>query len=61
MRVSRTKRVDRYLKELIEVGKRHGFCLAHEDSQGAFIVEARSTEEQQNDRDFWLLEAEEDI
>lgn len=31
-------KVDAFLTELIEVSKRHGLSLAHEDNHGAFIV-----------------------
>jgi hypothetical protein len=31
--------VDAFLAELVQVCKKHGFSLGHEDTQGAFIVE----------------------
>lgn len=33
-----TPSIDAYLEELIEVGRKHGFSLSHEDSQGGFLV-----------------------
>lgn len=41
-----------YLKELVEVGRRHGLTLSHEDFQGGFLVEGPS---EYNER--WLLDA----
>lgn len=44
--------VDAFLAEVIEVGKRHGMSISHEDGGGAFIVckfNSRDTE--------WLLNA----
>lgn len=40
-----------YLRDLIEVGVKHGLCLGHEDSQGGFLV-YRGRE-----HDDWLSEA----
>lgn len=31
-----------YLEDLVEVGKRHGFTLGHEDGHGGFLVESPS-------------------
>lgn len=31
--------VDLFLEEIVEVFKKHGFSLSHEDTQGAFVVE----------------------
>jgi hypothetical protein len=33
-------KIDAFLQEVIEVSIKHGFSIAHEDSHGAFIVEA---------------------
>lgn len=41
-----------FLLDLIEVYKRHGLSLAHEDSHGAFLVERYSEINAE-----WLLEA----
>lgn len=30
--------IDSYLREIIDVGRRYGFSLSHEDTQGAFVV-----------------------
>lgn len=56
--------VEGYLRELVEVGKRHGFVLGHEDSHGGFLVVPRGTDthkryEAMGDMDEWLLEARE--
>ena len=34
--------VDAFLSDLVEVYRRHGMSLAHEDGHGAFIVEPLS-------------------
>ena len=47
-----TEEVKNYLRELIEVSRRHNMSLSHEDSQGAFIVEKFS-----EDNAHWLLTA----
>jgi sugar phosphate isomerase/epimerase len=31
--------VDAFLEEVIEVCKKHGMCIGHEDGHGAFLVE----------------------
>lgn len=31
--------VDAFIADLVQIYKRHGMSLAHEDGQGAFIVE----------------------
>ncbi len=46
------KKVDAFLKEIIEVCKKRGFSLSHEDTHGAFIVE-----EYDEDNIQWLMEA----
>lgn len=48
-------KVDAFIEELIEVSKRHGLSLAHEDNHGAFIVEKFSEANAQ-----WLMDAHED-
>lgn len=32
-------KVDAFLADVLEVCRKHGFCIAHEDGHGAFIVE----------------------
>jgi hypothetical protein len=32
------QRKEEYLEELVQVGRRHGFSLSHEDQHGAFEV-----------------------
>jgi len=32
-------KVDKFISEVIELSKRHNLSLAHEDKQGAFIIE----------------------
>ncbi len=44
--------VEEFLKDLIEVYKKHGFSLAHEDTQGGFIVEKFNEENVE-----WLMQA----
>jgi len=44
--------VDAYLAEVVEVGKRHGMSLSHEDRNGAFVVRRRDWR-----LDEWLLMA----
>ena len=44
--------VAEFLKEILEVCKKHGFSLAHEDTQGAFIVENYKDEDST-----WLMYA----
>jgi hypothetical protein len=36
---NRNPQVIAYLKEVVEVGKKYGFSLSHEDGHGAFKVE----------------------
>jgi len=33
------KKIDAFLAEVIEVCKKHGMSISHEDAHGAFIVE----------------------
>lgn len=49
-------RVRAYLRDLAEVGERHGLSLGHEDSHGAFIVRRRD-----QSGDEWLLDAHFDL
>lgn len=49
-------RADSFLMEIVEVSKRHGLSLAHEDREGGFIVEPFR---QENIK--WLLNAEQEI
>jgi len=48
-------RIDKFLEEVIEVSKRHGLSLSHEDRHGAFVVEKYS-----HDNADWLLGAFDD-
>lgn len=50
-RETETPRVDAFLREILEVEKRHGLSLSHEDSQGAFEVVTRKGENE------WLANA----
>ena len=44
--------IDEFLAEIVDVCKRHGMSISHEDNHGAFIVESFS------DRNAsWLLHA----
>ena len=50
------EKVDAFLAEVVEVCRKHGMSLGHEDSQGAFLVE--------NFRDSnsrWLMQAMENM
>lgn len=38
------KKVDDFLYDVIEISKKHGLSISHEDSQGAFIIEKYSDE-----------------
>ena len=31
-------KVDAFINEVIEVCKKHGFCIGHEDEDGAFVI-----------------------
>ncbi len=43
-------RMDSFLSEIHELCKKHGFCIEHEDTHGAFVVEQYN-----DDKDFeWL-------
>lgn len=44
--------IDAYLTEVIEVSRRHGFSIAHEDGHGAFEIE-----EFDEGNASWLMEA----
>lgn len=46
-------RVDAFLAELVEVSRRHGMTLGHEDGHGSFIVYVHVDEFRLK----WLLEA----
>lgn len=54
---ARAARVRAYLAELISVGKRHGFALSHQDTQGAFEVVGRQGGEAVYEDD-WLKNAQ---
>lgn len=63
---AQSARAQAYLRELVEVGKRYGLSLSHEDPHGAFTVEARDLVPSNATRtlgefnDAWLLEASDD-
>jgi hypothetical protein len=46
------EKIDRFLAEVIEVSKKHGFSISHEDGQGAFVIETADDENYD-----WLLAA----
>jgi len=46
------QRKEKFIDELIKLCKKHGLSLAHEDSQGSFIIEEYSDENIQ-----WVKEA----
>lgn len=33
------KKIDAFIEEVIEVSKKHGFSISHEDGHGAFVIE----------------------
>lgn len=45
-------KVDQFLNEVIEVSKKHGFSISHEDNHGGFIIRPQNQEDYE-----WLLEA----
>jgi hypothetical protein len=57
--------IEKYLKEIIEVGKKYGFSLSHQDWNGAFLVEKRKEASEEERRggirwptnDEWLMQA----
>jgi hypothetical protein len=53
----RSPEVLAYLQELVEVGRKHGFLLGHEDSHGAFEVKARRDGYGPARAEGWLLDA----
>jgi hypothetical protein len=55
-KIERTKDVRIFLDDLVEVYLKHGMSLAHEDSQGAFIVDKFTIENVK-----WLMEAYDNI
>lgn len=46
------QRIDAFIAEVIAVCKRHGFSIAHEDSQGGFLIERFD-----EDNAKWLMQA----
>jgi len=42
--LTRKKEVDSFLKDLIKVYNKHNMSLAHEDNQGAFVIEKNKDE-----------------
>jgi len=49
------ERIDKFLEEIIEVSRRHGLSLSHEDRQGKFVVQKYS-----QDNAEWLIGADDD-
>lgn len=49
-----------FLNELVEVSRKHGFVLMHEDGHGGFIVERRASVENAARMEAWLLDASEE-
>lgn len=64
---ARDKRVTDFLQEVVEVSRRHGVLLSHEDSHGGFIVERRDDTRCANGKPWseeceeWLLAAMEKV
>ena len=50
--MKKTSKVEAFLQEVVEVCKKHGMAIGHQDSQGAFVVEAFTQESVE-----WLLDA----
>jgi hypothetical protein len=48
----KTEQVDNFLQEIASICRKHGFSISHEDTQGAFVIEAY--DETYND---WLMAA----
>lgn len=46
------EKVDAFLREIIEVSRRHGLTISHEDSNGSFVVEGPSETNEQ-----WMMNA----
>lgn len=46
-------RVDRFLEDVVAVCRKHGMCLGHEDTHGAFQVHRRFDEGKIG----WLIQA----
>ena len=46
------EKVDNFLKEVVDVCRKHGFSISHEDSNGAFKVENYD-----DDHSIWLMDA----
>ena len=45
------KRVDRFLDEVLEVCKKHGLSISHEDGHGSFLIENHNESDAQWLRD----------
>lgn len=54
-RNAKNEKIDAFLNDVIEVCKRHGFSIGHEDNHGGFIVEKFS-----NGNADWLMCASDD-
>ena len=51
-----------FLNEVIEVSRRHGFLLLHEDSQGGFIMLKRTDDDKFTNRmEEWIADAAEEV
>lgn len=48
--------VDAFIRDIVDVYKKHGMSIAHEDSQGAFIIE-----DCHDNNIEWLLESSVDM
>jgi hypothetical protein len=52
------KKVNRYLKSIVKLGKKYGFVLSHEDCQGGFeVIKRENTAKYIVDFDEWLMNA----
>lgn len=49
------EKIDAFLAEVIEVSKKHGLSIGHEDNHGGFLVQKYS-----QDNADWLLQASDD-
>lgn len=49
------KKMKAYLQEIVEIGKKHGFCLSHQDGHGGFEVVNRSNKELYEPDMDWII------
>ena len=54
-REAENEKIDAFLAEVIEVSKKHGFSIGHEDNHGGFLVHKFS-----QDNADWLMQASDD-